>query len=453
MYIVLILLLILLLFISYNLFKRELLYPPIVTVAMFLFCSLVGLLRYDDWKMDEYSALTVVLVLIGLISFIFSSFIVYLFFQENTKKNIVSINQDKIKINSFFLYFVLIILIIYNYLYYNYLVHNVANVGVSIESIGAIINFVRNMESLGFEKLPWPFYIRCLDFFSSAFCTFSLFVFIHNVIFQRIEKNDLLFLLIVILGFVHHLLNGSRGYILLYLAQSVYLSYFFWNMQVGWKPTVNKKIAKMFINIGMFFLPFFILLAVMVGRVESLDMNDVGRNYVFEHLTVYISSGIRNFDLYVQQPVEDSTIFGKETFYSINRFLYNRFGIGEYYRAPLELSFINGEGFTNIYTAFRRYYADFGILGIFLIPMFLGFFFSFLYSKAKSDARKGTISFYMLFFSSISNSIFYFPVEDWFFIFNVSVNQFVVYVLLYLIFYCLYKKRTSNKIVASQKEG
>lgn len=451
MYFVMIILLIILLYTCYVAFNREILYPPIVTVGTFLFCGLVGLSRYDDWNITEYSGFTVLLIMTGLLCFTCSSFVVYKLFPVNMVRNIKPVNRERIEIRESFLFCIVIVLIVFDYLFYNYIVKTSESVHYFGTSIGLIINFVRNMEAYNLEKVPVPSYFKLLEISSGVFSTFCLFVFVHNMVFQRIRIKDLLLICVVLLDFIFYLLNGSRGHFLLYLAEFISLYYFFWNMKVGWKTSINKKIVKTCFRIALFFTPFFVILAIVVGRFGELDSitDAMDKINVFNYLSIYVSSGIRNFDLYVKQPLIDSTLFGKETFFRFNRFLYNTFGIGEYYDVPLEFRFVNGKSIGNIYTAFRRYYADFGIVGLILLTSFLGTFFSWFYNKAKYYALKGEVTFYLLFFSYVVNTVFYFPIEDWFFVVNFSLNRIATVILLYLVFYCLLKKNIKIKFTLS----
>ena len=437
MYIVLILLLVFLLFVCYLAFDREILCPPVAAVAMFLFSSIFGLLRYWDWNMEEYSGLSVVLLMIGFFFYISTSYIVLLLFNKKQRYNIEPIVRDRIELNSFFLISLLGVALIETNLFYRYVLLNAESSGFFESSLGLIINFVRHMgnEYSDFEKIPMPFYLSFMDNVSRSFSIMFIFIIIHNAIFQCLKKQEILMILFVLLYSVCHLLTGNRGVFLSIISEILYLSYFFWNMKAGWTLRVNKIIFNLGLKIALFFFPLFVIMAVMLGRygdVTNLSSYDINP---LDHLTIYISSAVRNFDLFVQEPLIDNTLFGKETFYSVNRFLYNRFGIGYFYSPNLEFRSINGNNIGNIYTVFRRYYADFGLEGLIFLPAFLGAFFSYLYNKAKYNAINGKISYHMLLFSSLSTAIFYFPIDDIFFHFEFSITRFFSYVFLGIVFY------------------
>ncbi len=436
MYLVMIVLLIILFFLCFVIFRGEILYPPIIVISMFLLCSIVGLFRYDDWNIDEYSGFSVLLFIIGLLSFSIISYLVYILHPENIKSNIQPVLKNRIEISTSILLIIILIYIIYDYMFYMHIKHCTSNAGLTDGSLSQIINRYYNLKSYEYSKISISFTMKLLNIFTSSFSIFSLFVIIHNFIFNHFKSKDLLLLFIVLLGIIYSMLNSSRGDILVLLAETVYLLYFFWNMRSGWKKNVNGKIIKWGICVFVIFIGFFLFLTVILGRRGSIKDIDI-----VDYLTIYISSSIRNFDLFLKNFTSTNSIFGRETFFPLNRLFYNLFGIGEYYSIALDYNAINGRNIGNIYTAFRRYFADFGMLGIIILPAFLGGFFSVLYSKAKHNARKGIIGFSMLIFCYLSTALFYLPIEERFFIYDLSLTKIAQYILLFILFKLVVQKK------------
>ena len=52
------------------------------------------------------------------------------------------------------------------------------------------------------------------------------------------------------------------------------------------------------------------------------------------------------------------------------------------------ISFNNGDT-TNVYTAFRDYYSDFGMFGTWMIEFMMGFFLTYLLGKALKEKNVG----------------------------------------------------------------
>lgn len=214
-------------------------------------------------------------------------------------------------------------------------------------------------------------------------------------------------------------------------------------MYYGWNDTVNNKIIKWGSRIFGVFLISFIILAIVLGKRNSFaELN------VKEYLTKYISVGIRNFDLFLKNPVR-SDFFGQETFPGFHRILYNYLNIGNLYATPLEGIQFNGFSMGNIYTAFRRYYADFGLFGMLFISYLLGYFFSLAYEKIKKKSYKDQTGFGLLLFAYLSKEIFYWPIENQLLISELSVGGIFKIIILYILYLLAVKKKV--KIIIRRK--
>ena len=105
MYIVLIALLFSIFVISLLAFNRELLAPAVVTILMFLFTALIGILRWSDWEISSYSGDAAVLLIIGLVSFFVGSIIPRARYNVDFLKAACKpIRRDRIEISSFIIF-------------------------------------------------------------------------------------------------------------------------------------------------------------------------------------------------------------------------------------------------------------------------------------------------------------------------------------------------------------
>lgn len=50
-------------------YKFEILSPPVLLSFMFFFCAFVGIIRYDDWRLNEYYGFTVLVIVSGILVF------------------------------------------------------------------------------------------------------------------------------------------------------------------------------------------------------------------------------------------------------------------------------------------------------------------------------------------------------------------------------------------------
>lgn len=426
-----IIILLLILFGCYKLFNKEVLYPPIIAVMMFSLCSIIGLLRFSDWHIDQFSFKSCCFLLLGVVSFIIGGIVIYS--QRKHQCYIIQNFKRRINLNNKIVLLGIIINALFIVLFYSHILTTVKNHGYSNLTFSQILLRYYYIKSYTTD-ISLPSFLLILKLLCLSSSIISVFVFLHNLSFQQFRRKDFYLLLIVGFQLIYSFLNSSRSDLLVFLSQTICLLYFFWNMKIKRLSTVSLKILKWGIRAFCLFLIIFIMLAVTMGRKKSFqDIN------ICNYLTIYTSSSIRNFDLYINSNTPHSSSFGKETFYPINRILYNRFGIGEFYTMALPFNSIDGKNIGNIYTAFRRYYADFGLFGIIFLPFLLGFFFSILYNRAYRKARMMKISFSMLLFSCLISSIFYLPIEDHFFIYDLSLNRICLYFIVYILYRILIK--------------
>ena len=439
MYIVLIALLFSIFVISLLAFNRELLAPAVVTILMFLFTALIGILRWSDWEISSYSGDAAVLLIIGLVSFFVGSIIPRARYNVDFLKAACKpIRRDRIEISSFIIFIFIVIGIFANIPYFLIMRRIVEELGFSLTSVAVIINHFRNITTNAYfeDMYAVPSYARIFYWTLTSIGIFTLFVFLHNLTFRCYKRKDLFLLTVTFLWIFLMLLNSHRSYILTAFAIGIYSVYFFMNMYYGWNYKVNRKIFKIGVRLFVFVIAGFIVLAVALGRYESIkSMN------LIDYTTVYTSSGIRNFDLFLKEPHKQPG-FGLETFTSLFRTLNNRLNLGyDVARPELEFRYINGLKISNVYTAFRRYYSDFSTMGIIVISLMLGYFFSALYEKIKIKSKAGIIDFRLILFLYFCKSLFQMCIEETFLLTEISLNGLYKIIVLYFLYFFLIKKK------------
>ena len=439
MYILLIFLLIILLIISILEFDGEILAPPVAMLLMFIFAALLGLIKWNDWRLYEYSGVSVFLLLSGIVFFTLSSFFVrtVVFGGIKYKGKSIPVYSPRIELGSIPLFCFLILGLATNIVLYLTMKRIVGHLGFSTNSISAIINHFRNITTLEVfaGQYDVPSYVKMLIWITTSIGIFCLFVFFHSVVFKVFRKRDILLILVALLWLTAMLLNSHRSYVLTALGISIYLIFFFLNMHYGWQPFVNRKILKLGLRLFILLLIGFIGLAVLLGRFKSIqDIN------ISNYLANYISSGVRNFDFFINDPPETKS-YGFETFASLFRSINNQFGLGHFVPTELEFTYINGNVITNIYTAFRRYYSDFGYWGLIIISSFMGGAFTYLYEGIKKRGREGIFDFRLLVFLYFCKGIFQMCIEETILDFEISLNGLFKIIVLYLLYYVFIKKK------------
>lgn len=434
MYICLIIILFIITGVTFLIFNRELLCPAVVVSAVFTFCTAFGCLKYNDWQLRVYSQQAVQCIITGILSFILASLIATLTFATMSGDKSIEEERSLGDIDNRYVLVSIILSLLYMVLLYIYEKRVVNSAGFQSETLSKLINSfytIKNSTYLSqIYKLPsWLTYYGYYMLGNSVVFCYS---FIVDLINNGYNRKKLPYLIIISTYPIYSVLTSSRLDLLLLVFEIIYLVYFSLNTKYNWDAWINYRIIGLLGCLVIAILGFFVISAVLLGRKDSLDTFDP-INYV----SIYVSGGVRNLDLYMKDIVTGESFFGKETFPSIYRALYNRNGTGLLYSATLEFRSIEGTNTGNIYTAFRRYYADFGMLGVVILTGMLGILFSVLYERAKRDSYKQYYGIYLLILSYLSRALFLMPVDDTFYEFECSLRgmlKLAIIVTLFLVF-------------------
>ena len=170
---------------------------------------------------------------------------------------------------------------------------------------------------------------------------------------------------------------------------------------------------------------FSIVFIILFYTLNDLMGRSTSRN-IIDNITFYFGGGIKAFDDYIQEPIPQSHIWGKETFYAIIRQL-DRFGIiNANYSVALEFRYFHGGSLGNVYTNARRLYHDFGISGIILLQTLFGFIMSLFYSIVHNRIINNRVSISCIFYCIISHSIIMMPFEELFYNTILSTNYLLI---------------------------
>lgn len=113
---------------------------------------------------------------------------------------------------------------------------------------------------------------------------------------------------------------------------------------------------------------------------------------------------------YLKSPTMSST-FGEETLITVKHIL-NKLGFN-FKVASVSLPQVTwNNGSTNIYTAFRRYIADYTLVGMIIIMFFMGVFYGALYKRIKMKKTISSVILYGFLLYPVTECLF----EERFFI-------------------------------------
>lgn len=427
----------------YSIFRRDLFIPPVMMTFCFLMCSIMVLARYNDWAVSSFSIDSCFLLLLGVITYIIGSSLSYFWgshfaFNYKIGKSLQSNIRRRIDISLMQMILACLVGFVELLLFTKYVQNTVLVMKYNHSTFAKMLFSYRwlLMRNLIPTELTMPVHLSFLKYTVEMISAFAIYVYIHNKSMKCFEKKDRLLILLILFWPLNALLTSSRGDIITMLAGIIYLIYFFYGINNGFSVSNSIKMLGKSTKILIIFIILFFLFAVYQNRINA-------DNTLWNSITIYISGGVRAFDIYVKEPLKrntgllgnDETLRYFSTFFAVHR------GQGQKPLLPLEFRYINGKSIGNIFTAFRRYYSDFGIIGIIIFSSVLGFIMTQLYVKSRNTCIKEKNGFSILLFAWLSKSIFYMAIEDCFYVTNVSLNGLYKIIILYILYLIFVEKR------------
>ena len=291
-----------------------------------------------------------------------------------------------------------------------------------------------------------PSWVAFLRFAVISCCYLWIYILINNfIITKKIEWN----LVIAIAISLINTLAGASRLDLIRIPIAAITVYYIISYRTGrLRSSVRLKLLIKVVFIAVCILLLFSSIRGMVGRTSELS--------ILDYLSHYIGSPIINFNSFLENPIRNTQIFGKETFWGIYDVLGKLFKKSEYiYDYTLEFNSINSFGLGNVYTAFRLFYADFGIYGIIILPFIQGAIFSLFYSTIKNNIhiktnirlfQKSLIDFRVIIYATIVHSLILMFYADWFYSQVLTWNQIKGFLVIWIIKFFLVDLDQRNKI-------
>lgn len=184
----------------------------------------------------------------------------------------------------------------------------------------------------------------------------------------------------------------------------------------------------------------FWLTGVAVGRqIESSP---------FDYVATYIGYSLILFGSFLDGgSFPANGLFGSETFIGIYSFIGSHFGVSDFiYTYHLEWQYVGGMSMGNVYTAYRYWLHDFGVVGMLLISCVYGAFYSIFYGKAKGYRKpRSSINYPLLMFSYFAYGVVLIPICDCLCATELVVTTPFVLVVMYLMGRYLASKQVCSR--------
>ena len=433
-YILLMILLSYLMF-NYVLCQKDVLAAPVIVTGTFLFGTFCALANNKLWGID-LSAETVIIISVGIISFSLGYVAVK---QKRINMSLIFANNIDIENwKSIILIFYGVITII---LYYSEVKRMASAYGYSggfSMMMSAFSAVTKYKTTLGANIDGMSGFVNVLYKGLTAIAYVYLYLLVRLVSLPKNvqkKKSKAIIYFLPIAEFVFcTICSASRLAILKLFVAGALLYFIFKSADNGWRRVDLSSYRK--IILGVLVVAFlFSYTRGLVGRNNSLDP--------FSYITAYAGGPIELLDLYLKNPDGATDLIGQETFSAIYSLLF-KITHNPNFNYSVHKKFRNaatGVTVGNVYTAFRAYYNDFGLLGVLIIPGFIGFFYAKLYKRVKQKTSKYPINFNVLMYVYFSAGFVFMFVDDLFCSTILGANSIIMIIMFYMLNVFLFKLR------------
>ena len=400
-YIFLIIVLSLFFFFIYNK-EKELISPLVVyTLSMIacVLCAFVGTFLWND--VYELQEITIIIIFVSVFSFALGKLLLKILIKN---KNLGSIKQNPI-IKKFKFDKILSIRKNQEYEYSNlllcleavFVILTIIFMFSEVKRIAILSGFV----SGGFSTMVNEFrelsilyttelvkngkginiIVSQMRKICEVICFFNIFLLASNIVHKDYKNyKNALYLFIILLCFFLSLLTGGRMQIFIYIIAFIFI-FVFLKFKGDYSVNILKKFYKQFLIITISLLLGFYILLPLFGR--STNSN------IVSYISFYFGASIPSLDKYNDEEHEEPKYFGEESLRGIQNVLF-KLKLSDKIQ-PISKEWItyrdadNNELSSNIFTSAKRYYHDFGIIGIVICQMIFGFVFELLYYLSKKS--------------------------------------------------------------------
>ncbi|TPR24950.1 oligosaccharide repeat unit polymerase [Apilactobacillus timberlakei] len=397
-------------------FNRNILFPAHILITSYAVASFMLIIILKNVESD-ISYITFLLTILFLVIFTFfchlgNNFGERLFFlDKSTKYSIKFIHVNNKKI-IFLIAFQLLSLSLFILKFDSMLGH--------LNSATLTIFRLSNHYGNSFYSMPSWINFMCNISLISSFL--SMYVLINNYFYNhKINKKGILLIINSLMGVSFSLVNSSRYTIFVFIIYTLCLYLFFCKITYS-----SKFLSSIFLSFVSFFtLISFNMLGNIIGRTNGLSNS----------ATYYFGGGMALFDSYLKDPFPTySLIFGNYTFSTFYKGL-SKIGIGNFHtQTSLPFKSINGVSIGNVYSGLFSYYVDFGIAGIVVIAIIVGFLYGLLFNYISSIVfikKNKNIKIVIYFYLSYTLVLFTFSETfiNTFLSFGLYVNIYIMYAL------------------------
>lgn len=422
----------LLLPISYYVFKKDFASPSFLFYFGYFIAAVAAVYNITVWKI-EISDQLIGIFIVGWLSFFAGEvFVRDMLFKEKGRGQLAGYERPIMTIEAehFKVWIVIAVDLVVTYLLYQEVLR-ISQIDSS-SSYSMMVNYKTNLMENEMSGLV----VQTTKFTKGAAYVF-LYIFSNNIVaeekinFKAICKN-FIYLCPGIIYCAQCLLRGGRYTVIAYIIALVFMIYFFIQYKKGWVYQIRlKAMVKMICLVFGVFVAFW-LLKEAVGRSSAATF--------LEYITQYIGGPYELFSLYLEDPPSAAN----ETFAGILT-SFNKLGLTDVaVRTYHEFRFSPTNILLgNVYTGFRTYYNDYGIVGVGVLSFILSVIFNAGYHRLRYCEIYDK-KFLMILYSSLLYCVVFNFFVDYFYA-RLSLGYFIEVLVMYIIYLFVFKTRLGRK--------
>ncbi len=254
------------------------------------------------------------------------------------------------------------------------------DLSIKLGNTSGISNMIKTVRyPLEREEISFSRWNSYRGLVSQVIAYVSLYYFIEKMFFRKIREYIYLFPVILYIPFT--ILSTGRLSMLCFLIYVLVLFSVFYLKQKRYTLKAKFNIVYCLVGTALLFVTLFLSYGFFTGKVVSMTRTP------FVILSHYAGLSIPALDVYLRMPIIEDSLIGSNTLSGIYGNL-RTLGF-DIPKVDIFLPFVKFNALTtNVYTAFRRYVSDYGVLGMCCILFVFGGLFSLVYEKIKSGRSK-----------------------------------------------------------------
>lgn len=407
--------------ITYQLSNRDYLSAPVVLCVTFFIAAIMCEPYVYKWYFNM-STITFEVLMVGILSFLIGYYVI-LHYKENRSGTLISEPATSVFFISwqktwlFLLLQVFVIFISWRYINEIATIFNMTD-SISQKIIAYRLSVISNDGTLNIPPIPKVMaYSRKFAYIGSLFFVYRM------AAIRAIEKKwDKKSILVMVFTIFICLMEGSRGAILLHIVFPFVVVFYIYRLRVNrWKN--HFTLRKFFIYGIIAFVGMIVFYAslVIIGRGDDIEITKIGNlvSESVENLAIYLGAELKLLDVYLTQEYYPGTsiFLGEHTFRDFYAWLYNKLGI-TIVNNDFGFRTVNGVFLGNVYTMFKPYYIDAGMIGVICFSLIMGAFFGYVYYKVRYTQKPynaQAIDVWLLVYAYIYYSVALAFFSNWFY--------------------------------------